>query len=169
MELSKLQCMRKLTLWESLFPIHFNQVLHILGVIVDEVDDLGLKLGAPLEFIQSLRADFPSDVKQRRRELVRWWMSSSPNPPCWWHLVQALRRIDRGALAEDVRKEHGESYVPSLCFCAVGFTEHSLPLQVSTSSCKRRCWTKRLKPSSQMWTSCRHSLVWWGPGGHLWP
>ena len=94
LELSKLQCMRKLTLWDSLFPIDFSKVLHILHVIVDQIFELGLRLGAPWEFLESLRVDFPFDVNQRRRrELVRWWMSSSPQTPHAGigYLVQALK------------------------------------------------------------------------------
>ena len=109
-ELSKLQCMRKLTLWDSLFPIDFGKVLHTLRVIVDQIFDLGLRLGAPWEFLESLRVDFPTDVNQRRIGLVRWWMTSSPQPPCWYTLLQALNDIERSTLAEEIRKEHGESY-----------------------------------------------------------
>ena len=109
MEFSKFQCMRKLTLWDSLFPIDFNTVLHILRE-VRGMFELGQGLGAPQGALKDIEDDFPFDVKRRRRELVRWWwMSSSQDPPCWWHLVQALKGIDENALAEEIRREHGES------------------------------------------------------------
>ena len=107
MELSKLQCMRKLTLWDYLFPIEFGAVLRVLKVVVREVFDLGLILGAPREFLETLEEDFPSDVKRRRRELVRWWMSSSRDPPCWWALVNALKGIAKSSLADEIKIEHG--------------------------------------------------------------
>ncbi len=109
MELSKLQCMRKFAYWNSLFPIDFNTVLHVLRDIVRELYELGESLGGPRGVLEAIEADFPSDVSRRRRELVRWWMSSSKDPPCWWHLVQALKRIDENALAEEIRKDHCES------------------------------------------------------------
>ena len=124
-ELSKLRYMRKLTHWDNLFPIHFNTVLHVLRDIVDNVFDLGSNLGAPWAFLRSLEVDFPFDVSRRRRELVRWWMSSSPDPPCWWNLVQALKMIGENALAEEIRKEHGECF-SSILINIAGFIVHLL-------------------------------------------
>ena len=114
MELSKLHCMRKLSHWDSLFPIDFNTVLHILRVIVKGLYEFGLSLGAPQNVLDAIEADFPFDVNRRRRELVKWWMSSSSDPPCWWYLIQALKRIDENALAEEIKREHGESASKSL-------------------------------------------------------
>ena len=50
--------------------------------------------------------------------------------------------------------------------CAVGFTVHSLPLQVPTSSCRRRCWaqeTQALKPDEAFLRSLS------GEVGSRWP
>ena len=107
LELSKVQCMRKLTLWDSLFPIDVNAVLHILRDIVKGLYDLGENLGAPRGVLEALEADFPFDVKRRKRELVRWWMSSSTVPPCWWHLVSALKKMGENVLAQEITKVHG--------------------------------------------------------------
>ncbi len=123
MELKKLQYMRKLTLWNNIFPIDIRDILHILRVVVNKVFDLGLCLGAPWEFLEKLKANFPSDVDRRKEELVKWWISSSRDPPCWWTLVEALDDIDRSELAKKIRKEHGESYIVSLMYY---FTVHSL-------------------------------------------
>ena len=108
MEISKLLCMRKLTHWYSLFPIDLTSVLYHLKDIVPELFDLGLYLNMPLNFLKTLEANFPTDVNRRKTELVLEWMNSSLNPPCWCHLVQALRKIDRSAIADEVTKEHGK-------------------------------------------------------------
>ena len=110
MEHSKLQCMCKLTHWNSLFPMEFSELLDLLKDIVREIYELGESLGASHGVLQAIEDNYPRDVNRRRRELVRWWMSSSPDPPCWWHLVQALKRIDENALAERIKREHGMSY-----------------------------------------------------------
>ena len=107
MELSKVQCMHNFTYWHILFPIEFKAVLDIVGVIIKEVTELGVGLSVPEDVLQALEVDFASDVSQWRREVVRWWMSFSPVPPCWWHLVQALQRIDKNSLAKAIRKNHG--------------------------------------------------------------
>ena len=108
MELSKLLCMRKLTLWYSLFPIDLTSVLSHLKDIVKELFDLGLYLNIPPNFLKTLEANFPTDIKRRRTEVILEWMNSPLDPPCWWHLMQALTKIERSAIAEEVRKEHSE-------------------------------------------------------------
>ena len=111
MEISKLLSLRILTHWHSLFPIDFLSVHHLLENVVDKVYDLGLELKVPYHKLEELETNFPTDVVKRRREMVKGWMSSTHHPPCWWHLVQALKRIGMNALAEEIQREHSKSHV----------------------------------------------------------
>ena len=106
MDRSKLLSLRILTHWHSLFPLHFLSVHHLLKNVVDKVYDLGLELKVPYHTLEELETNFPTDVVKRRREMVKGWMSSTHHPPCWWHLVQALKRIGMNALAEEIQREH---------------------------------------------------------------
>ena len=108
MEWSRLSCMNKFTHWNTLFPIELTFVLHHLQNIVKETYDLGLQLKVPYHILEALEKDFPLDVGKRKRRMINWWMSSFLEPPCWWHLVQALRRIQRSRMAEDIEKDHGK-------------------------------------------------------------
>ena len=109
MERSKLLCMRTLTHWNSLFPIELRTILHHLKNLVRELYDLGLELDIPQGVLDAIEEDHPQDAKRRRRELVRGWMHSSLDPPCWWHLVEALRKIDMGAIANEIEEKYSES------------------------------------------------------------
>ena len=111
MEISKLLSLRILTHWHSLFPIDFLSVHHLLKNVVDKVYDLGLELKVPYHTLEELETNFPTDVVKRRREVVKGWMSSTHHPTCWWHLVQALKRIGMNALAEEIQREHSKSHV----------------------------------------------------------
>ena len=108
MERSKLTCMRKLTHWDNLFPIDFGSVLHYLKDIVRPLFDLGLHLKIPHGILEAIEMNYPHDASRRTREVVRAWMNSSLDPPCWWHLVEALKEIDHGATANEIEKEHSE-------------------------------------------------------------
>ena len=108
MERSKLTCMRKLTHWDNLFPIDFGSVLHYLKDIVKSLFDLGLHLKIPRGVLEAIEEDHPSDTNRRRREVVRAWMSSSLDPPCWWYLMEAMKEIDHGATAREIRSNHSE-------------------------------------------------------------
>ena len=111
MEHLKLLSLCILTHWHSLFPIDFLSVHHLLKNVVDKVYDLGLELKVPYHTLEELETNFPTDVVKRRREMVKGWMSSTHHPPCWWHLVQALKRIGMNALAEEIQREHSKSHV----------------------------------------------------------
>ena len=92
MERSRLFCMRKLTHWDTFFPIDFVSVLRC----VDKVEakylyNLGLELNMLSNTLDDILEDLPTNVGARRRKLVRAWLSSSLEPPCWWRLVQALK------------------------------------------------------------------------------
>ena len=108
MERTKLLCMRKLTHWDSLFPIDFASILYCLRDIVGDLFSIGLHLKIPRGILEAIEADYPTDTKRRRRELVRGWMSSSLDPPCWWHLMKALKSIEKVALAEEVEVKHSK-------------------------------------------------------------
>ena len=106
MERSKLLCMRKLTYWNNLFPIDYASVLHYLNNVVKELYHLGLHLKIAEGKLDAIDKHCPTDTD--RRELVKEWMSSSLEPPCWWHLVEALNKASRGVLAEEIEQEHSE-------------------------------------------------------------
>ena len=109
MERSKLTCMRKLTHWDNLFPIDFGSVFHYLKDIVKPLFDLGLLLKVPRGVLEAIEMNYPYDASRRTREVVRAWTSSSLDPPCWSHLMEALKEIDHGATAKEIEKEHSES------------------------------------------------------------
>ena len=110
MERSKLLCMQKLTLWHKLFPIDLKSVLHHLMNIVDEVYDLGLHLKVPYHILEANEKDFPRDVNRRKREMVKWWVNSSLDPPCWWYLVQALKGIGHNAIASKIEASYSKFF-----------------------------------------------------------
>ena len=106
---SKLLCMRKLTHWDSLFPIEFITILQILKNLVKKMYDLGLELSIPQGVLDAIEEDHPTDTERRRRELVKGWINYSLDPPCWWHLAEALRKIDMGALANEIEEKYSKS------------------------------------------------------------
>ena len=108
MERSKLLCLRNFTLWYSLFPMDLKPVLHYIKDIVRELYMLGLHLGIPKGILDAIEADNRTDVCKMRRELVKGWMRSSLDPPCWWHLVNALRALRWSVLAEEIATEFGK-------------------------------------------------------------
>ena len=108
MDCSKLLCMRKLTLWNSLFPMDFTSVLLLLQNIARDLHTLGLHLGVPSGVLEAIEVDFPTNTTRRREELVKAWMKSSLDPPSWWRLVQALKRIEHSVLAAKIKKENSK-------------------------------------------------------------
>ena len=109
MNRSKLLYMHMFTHWGNLFPIDFNSILDSLANIVRDLYDLGRHLGISRGILDAIDVDFPTDTSRRRRELVRGWMNSTQDPPCWWRLVQALERIDERVLAKNIKEEHSKS------------------------------------------------------------
>ena len=104
----KLLYMRMFTHWRNLFPIDFNSILDFLADVVRDLYDLGRYLGISRGILDAIEVDFPTDTSRRRRELVRGWMNSTQDPPCWCHLVQALERIDERVLAKNIQEEHSK-------------------------------------------------------------
>ena len=110
LECENLDFLCKFTLWSSLFPLDFASVLHKLQGIVQDLYSLGVHLNLPRHLLDAIEADFSKSTERRRTELVRVWMSSSPDPPCWWNLVQALKLIDYRVLAKEIETEHGKFF-----------------------------------------------------------
>ena len=108
----------KLSLWDSFFPMDFLSILQYLKALVNEVYDFGLELKVPVHCLETICSDFPTDTSRRRRELVRVWLSSSLEPPCWWHLVRALRTdmVGRKDLAESIERDFGK-FILWAIFC----------------------------------------------------
>ena len=128
-KLSRVLFLLKLTLW-NIFPMDFVSILRYLKPLVAEVYQLGLELKVPLHRLLTLSYDFPTDTKNRRRELVRMWLNSSMEPPCWWHLVRALRTdlVGREDLAQSIERDFGKLtlwavfYKPCLYSCSGDIT-----------------------------------------------
>ena len=108
MEHSKLSCMQTVTLWHCIFPIGFTSVLHYLKGIVSELYSLGIGLMLPTPVLEEIEENNQKDVAGKRRDLVRRWMSSTSNP-CWWHLVQALKNLERRDISDEIEESHGKS------------------------------------------------------------
>ena len=104
---SKILFLRNFTFWNDLFPLDFTSVLSNLEGVVHHLYKLGIHLRVPNSKLDAIEADFPIDTEKRRIQLVRVWMSSSPDPPCWWLLAQALEQVDR-ALAFQIKQQHSK-------------------------------------------------------------
>ena len=111
LERENLDFLCKFTLWSSLFPLDFASVLHKLQGIVQDLYSLGVHLNLPRHLLDAIEVDFSQSTERRRTELVRVWMSSSPDPPCWWHLVEALKLMDYRVLAKEIETEHGKFFI----------------------------------------------------------
>ncbi len=108
MKRSRLECIRQLTHWYSLFPIDFHSVIPYFGNIVRGIHDLCLHLDIPLSFLKTLEENYPRDVERRKTELVWKWMCSTSNPPCWWRLAETLKKMGEMAEANEVEKIYSE-------------------------------------------------------------
>ena len=107
MKRSNFSCFRYLTLWNILFPIDTVSVLDYLKDVVRSLFLLGLNLDIPESIIEAIKENFPTDISRSRMEMVRWWISSQ-DPPCWWKLVQALRVVERGDIADAIETKYSE-------------------------------------------------------------
>ena len=106
---SKIIFLRNFTFWNDLFPLDFASVLSYLQDVVRNLYKLGIYLRLPQGKLDAIEADFPTDAEKRKIRLVRVWMSSSPDPPCWWLLAQALEQVDHRVLAHQIKQQQGES------------------------------------------------------------
>ena len=105
---SKIVFLRKFIFWNDLFPLDFASVLSSLQDVVRDLYKLGISLCLPQGKLDTIEADFPTDTEKRRIRLVRVWMSSSPDPPCWWLLAQALEQVDHRVLAHQIKQQHSK-------------------------------------------------------------
>ena len=105
---SKIVFLRDFTIWNDLFPLDFASVLSYLEEVVHHLYTLGISLRLPRGKLEAIEADFPNDTEKRRIRLVRVWMSSSPDPPCWWLLAQALDKVDYRVLADQIKQQHSK-------------------------------------------------------------
>ena len=105
---SKIVFLRNFTFWNDLFPLDFASVLSYLQDVVRNLYKLGIYLRLPQGKLDAIEADFPTDTEKRRIRLVRVWMSSSPDPPCWWLLAQALEQVDHRVLAHQIKQQHSK-------------------------------------------------------------
>ena len=110
---SKIVFLRNFTFWNDLFPLDFASVLSYLQDVVRHLYRLGIYLRLPQGKLDAIEADFPTDTEKRRIRLVRVWMSSSPDPPCWWLLAQALEQVDHRVLAHQIKQQHSKYRIQS--------------------------------------------------------
>ena len=103
----KVLWVRKLTLWDSLFPIDTISVLKCLENVSRRLYTFGIFLGLSTGVLDAIEKNYPRDVERQRTELVRRWLSSSLDP-CWWQLAQALRTIQEGVLADDIERNESK-------------------------------------------------------------
>ena len=113
---TQITCLRNFTFWNDLFPLDSASVLHYLNNVVRELFKLGIYLGLPSSKLEAIEKDFPTDTDRRRVHLVRVWMSSSPDPPCWWLLAQALEQVEYGALAQRIKRQHSKYTIQHVRF-----------------------------------------------------
>ena len=136
LDCSKISFLRNFTLWNDLFPLDFTSVLSYLEDVVRNLYKLGIYLRLPQGKLDAIEADFPTDTEKRRIRLVRVWMSSSPDPPCWWLLAQALEQVDHRVLAHQIKQQHSKYRIRSfhaatpanvyMYVCSCNFCESNL-------------------------------------------
>jgi ankyrin repeat protein len=107
MDRKRVFSMRKCSHWHRLFPIDTKSVLQYLDEVLDNLFQIGLQLGLLESTIRDIEEKFRGDIRRTRQELIDEWINSSIEPPCWWHLVQALKE-DYYVLSEDIKRIHGE-------------------------------------------------------------
>ena len=112
----RIACLSRFTLWNSLFSLDFSSVHHYLKDVVREMYELFIHLGLPKSLLDTIEEKFPKNVERRRIELVDAWISSSsPDPPCWWQLVQALKKVKYGRLAQELESQYSKCSVVYSC------------------------------------------------------
>ena len=131
---SKIMFLRNFTFWNDLFPLDFASVLSYLQDVVRNLYKLGIYLRLPQGKLDAIEADFPTDTEKRRIRLVRVWMSSSPDPPCWWLLAQALEQLDHRVLAHQIKQQHSKYKIQHFVIYSFIFFP-----QVCMLNCRRLC------------------------------
>ena len=131
---SKIMFLRNFTFWNDLFPLDFTSVLSYLQDVVRNLYKLGIYLRLPQGKLDAIEADFPTDTEKRRIRLVRVWMSSSPDPPCWWLLAQALEQVDHRVLAHQIKQQHSKYIIQKVHLFDIFFSP-----QVYTFNFRKLC------------------------------
>lgn len=109
MEPTKLTFLSKLAHWHNFFPIDRTTVLKYLENVVADLEYFGLDLGLCPGAVDAIMEE-NTKCDRRKWEIVKRWMSSNKTPPCWWHLLKALRGRE-GKLARDIERKHGKPEV----------------------------------------------------------
>ena len=105
----KIACLSQFTLWNKLFRMDFSIVHNYLKDVVKECYQLFIYLGLTKSCLDTIEANHPNNVDRRRVELIDVWISSSSSdPPCWWQLVQALKKIKYGCLAQELEAQYSK-------------------------------------------------------------
>ena len=134
LERSKILFLRNFTFWNNLFPLDFASALLYLQDVVRNLYKLGIYLRLPQGKLDAIEADFPTDTEKKRIRLVRVWMSSSPDPPCWWLLAQALEQVDHRVLAHQIKQQHSKYIINK-----VHHFDIIVSPQVYTFNCRKLC------------------------------
>ena len=95
-------------LLEYAFSMHFIFVIDYLREVIRDLNLLALYLDIPQSSFDAIELNYPKDIEKQKIELVKVWMDSSKQPPSWWHLVQALKRIKQSVLAEKISDDHSK-------------------------------------------------------------
>lgn len=109
MKCESVSCLQQLTHWHDLFPIKHSAVQNCLEDVVVDLRTFGLNIDVPCSSLESIETNFPNDIDRQRSELVKRWLNSSVQLPCWWNLMQALEQTDNAVLAAELQRKHGES------------------------------------------------------------
>ena len=105
LERSTLCHVTKLTHWNDLFKMDLYSILKFLENIFDDLCTFCAQLNIPYKILRCAEKNFPQDIERQKVEVVSWWMTST-DLPCWWHLVHALRRMDRNDIADRINMSH---------------------------------------------------------------
>ena len=105
LERSTLSHMCKLTHWNDIFKTDLYSILKFLENIFDDLCTFCAQLNIPYKILRCAEKNFPQDIERQKVEVISWWMNST-DLPCWWHLVHALRRMDRNDIADKINMSH---------------------------------------------------------------
>ena len=108
MSAKKLVFMHKRNYWYNLFPIDFFSFFQKLKEVGTKWHDLGLHLKLPCYKLDIIEEENPRNVEKCLKKMISAWIDSSPDPPCWWHLAEALREIGLKRLADEIERSYGQ-------------------------------------------------------------
>ena len=108
MSTKKLVFMHKRNYWYNLFPIDFFSFFQKLKEVGTKWHDLGLHLKLPCYKLDIIEEENPRNVEKCLKKMISAWIDSSPDPPCWWHLAEALREMGLKRLADEIERSYGQ-------------------------------------------------------------